>query len=412
VIAFLGISNGLSHLFSRLTFAMKIAYFDCFSGISGDMILGALIDLGLGRDRLQAELDKLELSGYQLEVSSVTKGGIRGSKVEVKLSAQAQPVRNLAHIQQIIEPSSLASPVKRRVCQIFQRLAEAEARVHGIALEKVHFHELGAIDTIVDVVGAVAGLSLLGVEQVIASPINVGSGLVDTEHGRLPVPAPAALELLKGASIYSSGIDLELATPTGAAIITGLAQDYREYPPMRLEAIGYGAGGYSVDSLPNMLRIALGEEEANYLQDQLIVLEADIDDMNPEWYAWVMERAAATGALDVSLTPIYMKHNRPASRLTLLSPPHLAHDLAGLVLAETTTLGVRFHSAHRIKLERQIEEVETEFGRIRVKIASVNGKVKNIAPEYQDCRRLARRWGKPLKEIYQAAMAASSNLDR
>ncbi len=389
---------------------MKIAYFDCFSGISGDMILGALLDLGVKLGDLRAELKKLGLGGYQLDVRSVTKGVIKGSKVDISLSSSAQPVRNLTDIEQMIERSSLALPIKQKVCHIFKRLAEAEAPVHGVALEEIHFHEVGAVDAIVDVVGAVVGLTLLGIDEVAASPINVGAGTVNTQHGRLPVPAPATVELLKGAGIYSSGVGYELATPTGVAIITGLAQSYGYYPPMRLESVGYGAGAHDIDNLPNMLRIVIGEGQSDCLRDQVTVLEADIDDMNPELYAWVMEKAVEIGAIDVSLAPIYMKNNRPASRITLLSPTHLAQSLTDLLLAETTSLGVRFYPVGRTKLERQVEEVETEFGRIKLKVARIDKKVKNIAPEYADCKRVARERGVPLKKVYQVALVAGSKL--
>jgi hypothetical protein len=389
---------------------MKIAYFDCFSGISGDMILGALIDAGVKAVDLEAGLDKLELTGYQLEVSPVIKGCIQGTKVEVRLSAKTQPMRKLAHIRQLIAHSSLTAGIKDKACDIFQRLAEAEARVHGIAVDEVHFHELGALDTIVDVVGTLVGLDLLGIERVMASPINVGSGMVNTQHGKLPVPAPATLGLLKGARIYSSGLDFELATPTGAAIITALAESYGPYPAMDLEALGYGAGNYDIDKFPNMLRMAIGEQQAAYPQDQITVLETDIDDMSPEWYDWVMERAFGLGAIDVSLSPIYMKHNRPATRVTVLSPPHLAHTLADLLLVETTSLGVRFYPAFRTKLEREIKVVETGFGRVKVKIAKLKDEIKNIAPEYKDCQKIAREVNRPLKEIYQAAIAATTKL--
>lgn len=388
---------------------MKIAYFDCFSGISGDMILGAMLDLGVGLDELKAELNKLGLDGYQLNVRSVTKGVIKGSKVEITLSSPIQPVRKLADVQQIIDSSSLIPPIKHKACHIFKRLAEAEAHVHGVTLEEIHFHEVGAVDAIVDVVGAVAGLSLLGIDGVVASPINVGAGMVNTQHGCLPVPAPATVELLKGARIYSSGVEYELATPTGAAIITSLAQSYGHYPPMCLEAVGYGAGDHDIDNFPNMLRIVVGEVQVDCLQDQVTVLEADIDDMNPELYAWVMERAFELGAIDVSLTPVYMKNNRPASRITILAPPHLTHTLTELLLAETTSLGVRYYPVERTKLERRIEEVETEFGRIKLKVARINKEVKNIAPEYADCRRVARETGMPLKEVYQVAKQAWIN---
>jgi uncharacterized protein (TIGR00299 family) protein len=387
---------------------MKVAYFDCFSGISGDMILGALIDLGLKEEDLKAELNKLKLAGYQLRAESAIRGCIQGTKVEVITLENEQPRRNLAHINRIIEQSLLEASIKRKACLIFQRLAEVEAKLHGVSTKEVHFHELGAVDTIVDVVGALTGLSLLGIESIVASPVNVGSGKIDTQHGQLPVPAPATLELLKGARIYSSGADFELTTPTGAAIITHLAEEYGPYPAMRMTAVGYGAGSYNNDNFPNALRIVVGEQQPDCLRDQITVLETDIDDMNPQWYDWVMERAFGLGAVDVTIIPIYMKQNRPANRIAILSPPHLADPLVELLLTETTSLGVRIRTEHRAKLERLIKEVPTEFGPIKIKIAKINGEVKNIAPEYKDCQRIARETGRPLKEVYRAAIVAST----
>ncbi len=389
---------------------MRIAYFDCFCGISGDMILGALLDLGFKLEDLRSILGQLNISGFDLQERSVKRGGITGRKIDINISQKSQPLRNLTHIRQIIEQSSLSNTIKNTSCHIFNRLAKAEARIHGLTIEKVHFHEIGALDTIIDVVGAVAGLNLLKIDKVSVSAINVGSGTVNTQHGMLPVPAPAALELLKGLNIYSDGTDCELATPTGAAIISSLAENYSSYPKMRVNAIGYGAGNRQIKNIPNLLRITIGDTHCNYPSEQISILEADIDDMNPEYYGWIMKKAFEAGAVDVCMIPIYIKNNRPATRINILSLPEDAQNLAGLLLSETTSLGVRIFTTERIKLERKIRPVQTLFGQVNVKIALLDGKIKNIAPEYRDCIRLADTTKRPLKEIYQAALTAADAL--
>jgi hypothetical protein len=387
---------------------MKIAYFDCFSGASGNMILGALLDAGLVPDRWQAELEKLHVTGYEIVLESVQRRGLHGTHVQVKVTEE-QPVRHLHHIQEILTASDLPEPVKNRSLAIFTRLAEAEARVHGTSVKEVHFHEVGAVDAIVDVVGAVLGLFLLSVDQVYVSPIHVGRGTVKSAHGTLPVPAPATLELLKEVTIYGRNIEAELVTPTGAAILTTLAEALANAPPMRATQIGYGAGTRELP-IANLLRVTIGETASNvtgYQEDVVTLIETNIDDMNPEWYEHVMARLLEAGALDVFLTPIQMKRNRPAVQLSIIAAADREADLLQIVFDETTTIGVRTSQMRRRKLERQTVNVDTPYGPVQVKLAQRGGKILNISPEYRDCQRIAQEQHVPIKEVYQAALQAA-----
>ena len=387
---------------------MKIAYFDCFSGVSGDMILGALVDAGLEMERLKVELARLPLSGYTLSAETVRRRGLRGTHVEVGVSEEGVE-RHLHEIEEIIEGSDLPDEVKARGMAIFRRLAEAEARVHGIPVERVHFHEVGAMDAIVDVVGAVVGLWLLGIEHVYASPVHVGRGTVECAHGTLPVPAPATQELLRGVPIYGRDVDAELVTPTGAAILTTLAERFGAAPPMRVEQVGYGAGSRDLP-LPNLLRVSIGEtteQVEGYEEDVVTVIETNIDDMNPQLYEHVMERLFDAGALDVFLTPIQMKRNRPGVQLSVLVTEERVADVLDILFAETTTIGVRTCPMRRWKLGRERIVVETRYGPVGVKVARRGGTVMNVAPEYRECQRVAEEQGIPLKEMYQAALEAA-----
>ncbi len=391
---------------------MKIAYFDCFSGISGNMALGALLDAGLALDRLKAELARLPLSGYALTAQAARRGGLRGTYVEVQVSDHTHE-RHLHDIERIVEGSNLPQEVKSRGLSIFHRLAEAEARVHGIAVEEVHFHEVGAVDAIVDVMGTVIGLWLLGVEQVYASPVHVGCGTVECAHGTLPVPAPATMELLRGVPTYGRDVEAELVTPTGAAILTALAEGFGASPPMTVGQIGYGAGSRELPH-PNLLRVSIGnadEKATGYKEDTVTVIETNIDDMNPQWYEHVMARLFEAGALDVFLTPIQMKQGRPGAQLSVLVAEETVSDVLPILFAETTTIGVRLHRARRYKLHREIVTVETDYGPIDVKVAWHGERVMNVAPEYRDCRRAAQAHGVPLKEVHQAAMTAAGDRD-
>ena len=382
---------------------MKVAYLDCFSGVSGDMLLAALLDAGLPKETLEAELAKLALPGYRLKVSAVKRGFISATAVEVELAGPS-PLRRLGDIAELVEQSQLSARVKARAREVFTRLAQAEGKVHGVPPEEVHFHEVGAVDAIVDVVGAVAGLEALGVEQVACSPLALGRGWVKFEHGESPVPAPAVAELVKGAPVYAGEIEAELTTPTGAAIVTTLCRDFGPLPAMRVEAVGYGAG--SRDSTrPNVLRLWIGERENLPARERIALLETNLDDMSPELYEHALGRLFEAGALDAFLTPIIMKKGRPATLITVLCDPAKTSELAEILFRETTTLGVRVRESERWCLEREWIEVETGWGKVRVKVGRLRGEVTSLAPEYEDCRRLAEESGIPLKTIYDDALA-------
>lgn len=385
---------------------MRIAYFDCFSGASGDMILGALVDAGLDIDRLRGELAKLPLEGYRLTSERVVEHGLAGTRLRVEIETGPQPHRRLREVLSLIQASSLAPKPKERSAAVFHRLAEAEARVHGTAPEEVEFHELGAVDAIVDIVGAVVGLEMLEVTEVYSSPLPAGGGMVVTAHGQLPVPAPATLELLRSARapLRPGPGDAELLTPTGAAILTTLAL-FSPAPTLRLEAVGYGFGGRKLP-WPNALRIWLGEPVVEGLaEDTASLIETNIDDMPPELLGYAMERLLAAGAWDVYFTPIQMKKNRPAVKLSVLGPPALGRALAELVLQETTTLGVRLQRVERLKCQRWTTTVSTPFGPLPAKVKEVGGKL-SVGPEYEACRRIAQERGLPLAEVYAAVTAA------
>jgi uncharacterized protein (TIGR00299 family) protein len=386
-----------------------IAYLDCFSGISGNMMLGALLDAGLELERLEAELAKLSISGYKLKVEPVKRHGLSGTHVEVEVS-ETGVERHLHHVEEIIESSDLPEEVKQRGLGIFRKLAQAEAKVHGAPVESIHFHEVGAIDAIVDVMGAAIGLWLLGIGKICASPVHVGRGTVTCAHGVLPVPAPATLELLRGVPIYGRDVDAELVTPTGAAILTTVAESFGAAAPMRVAHIGYGAGTRELP-IANLLRISMGEASSDareYEEDTVTLIETNIDDMNPQWYEHVTARLFEAGALDVFLTPIQMKRGRPATQLSVLAPESRVPDALDILFTETTTIGVRMQPVQRRKLHREMVTVETPYGPIAVKVARQGETVVNATPEYRDCQRIATERGVPLKDVYRAAMEASS----
>jgi len=384
---------------------MKIAYFDCFSGASGDMILGALLDAGLSFDRLMGELAKLRLSHYDIQTRKVTRKGIGGTHAVVLVDDHhhRHHHRHLGDIETILESSDLDDVVKNRSLAIFRRLAEAEAKVHRTPIAAVHFHEVGAMDAILDVVGAVAGLATMGIDRIFCSPLHVGTGTVECAHGTLPVPAPATAELIRGIPSYSTGVLGELLTPTGAAILTTLSSRFGTMPAMSLEEIGYGAGTLEL-AIPNLLRIMIGEssdELQGYEREQIAVLETNIDDMNPQLYDYLMGRLFEMEALDVFMSSVQMKKNRPGILLTVTCPPHLVERFTGFLLRETTSIGLRWRVENRFKAHRTIREVQTPFGIIRCKVAELNGEIINIAPEYDDCKRAALEQRLPLKEIIE-----------
>lgn len=378
-----------------------IAYFDCFSGVSGDMALGALVDAGLPLETLQDQLARLDLAGFRLLARRRADYGVSGTYLEVLVDETNQPARRLPEIVALLEASRLDGAVVARARAVFERLARAEARVHGTRPDEVHFHEVGGIDAIVDIVGVVAGLQTLGVSRVYASPLPLGGGSVKTRHGVLPLPAPGTLEILAevGAPTRPVTTDRELVTPTGAALLAELA--IFEQPSLRVQRVGYGYGRYQLP-WPNCARLWLGEtEELPGVREEVAVLETNLDDMTPEQLGYVMERLFAAGALDVYFQPLYMKKNRPGVLLGVVARPAQAAALAAMMLAETSTLGVRVSRLERYAAERAERSVETPFGAVRVKVKRLPGR-EVVAPEYEDAARLARASGVPLAEIYRA----------
>jgi uncharacterized protein (TIGR00299 family) protein len=380
---------------------MTLAYFDCFSGISGDMTLGALVDAGVGIDVLRAELEKLNLPGYEITALKVMRSGISATKVHVCLDGQEQPARRLADIRTLLEASALSAPIRQKSIGIFERLADVEARVHGTTPDKVHFHEVGAVDAIVDIVGSVIGLEMLGITAVVGSAVNVGSGTIRTEHGTLPVPAPATAELLKGIPSYGSPIPFELATPTGAVILSTLASSFGPMPRMRVNRVAYGAGNKDIEGQPNVLRLMIGEPAAAYDEDSSMLIETNIDDMNPQVYDYLVDKLMQQGAQDAYLTPIIMKKSRPAVMLSVLTDASSADRVVDTIFRETTSIGIRLNEVARRKLSREIREIETLYGKIRIKVSRQGEEILTATPEYEDCRRIAEEKQVPLKDVME-----------
>ncbi|HWR50557.1 MAG TPA: nickel pincer cofactor biosynthesis protein LarC [Bryobacteraceae bacterium] len=385
---------------------MTICYLDAFSGLSGDMLVGGLADAGADAAALTCALQSLA-TGASFRFEKTKRRGIAATKFFVEGGEQKKH-RHLPHILEMIEHGDLPSRVKREASAVFRRLGEAEARVHGVPIEKVHFHEVGAVDSIADIVGACMGLALLSVDEVWCSPVNVGSGTVDTEHGVLPVPAPATAALLEGKPVYARGPAMELTTPTGAAVVSALASGFGPMPPMTVRSSGYGAADRDFTEHANVLRVVIGEAARAAESTTVAVLEANIDDSTPEVLGWAMERLLGAGALDVTFTPIAMKKNRPGTLVTVIARPEHREEMAGILFAETSTLGVRLHDAERRVQAREIVEIDTPHGRVRMKVAREG----NFAPEYEDCRQLAIERGVPLKEILIQANLAFLNQKR
>jgi uncharacterized protein (TIGR00299 family) protein len=385
---------------------MNLAYFDCFSGISGDMTLGALIDAGCDVDRLRAGLQALAVPGWELTAEKVWKNGMAATYAKVKIEDQKKH-RSLNDILEILHKSELAPEARDRASAIFQKLGEAEARVHDVPLEKIHFHEVGAVDAIVDIVGACLGFHALGIGKFACSPLNVGGGTAKMAHGVLPVPAPATANLLQGKPTYSNGVQRELVTPTGAAIVAALCDSFGPQPAMTVSAIGYGAGTADLEGQPNVLRIMIGESAEKVIagyDEEVSVIEANLDDMNPQIYGYFLERALAAGAVDVFTTPVQMKKNRPGTLLTVLCKPQDANALTSLIFAETTTFGVRTTIAQRRILPREHVSVNTSFGDVRIKLSRVNGRILHVSPEFEDCRKLAVEKNVPLQQVINEAL--------
>ncbi len=370
------------------------------------MTLGALVDAGCDLEHLRAELRGLQVSGWELSATKVWKNGMAATHVQVKTEDQ-QKHRSLSAILDILGGSQLSPQVRERAAAIFQKLGEAEARVHDVPLEKIHFHEVGAVDAIVDIVGVCIGFSALGIEKFACSPLNVGGGTVKMAHGVLPVPAPATANLLQGKPTYSNGVQRELVTPTGAAIVATLCDSFGPQPPMTVGAIGYGAGTAHLEGQPNVLRIMIGEAAEKVVagyDEEIAVIEANLDDMNPQIYGYFLEKALAAGALDVYTTPVQMKKNRPGTLLTVLCKPHDTNALMSLIFAETTTLGARTYRAQRRALPRESVNVTTSYGDVRIKLSRVNGRILHVAPEYDDCRKLAVEKNVPLQQVIAEAL--------
>ena len=388
---------------------MRIAYFDCFSGASGDMVLGSLFDAGLSPRLMREALDKLKLPSIRLRVKKVLKAGIAATQVIVEGKHEKRSHRNLKELLGIIDRSRLDTELKEKSRAIFSRLASAEAEIHHKRVEEVHFHEVGGLDSVVDIVGAVWGFREMRFEKVYVSNINVGTGFVRCEHGTLPVPAPAALSLTKGMPIYSSGVEKELLTPTGAAVLSTLGSEFGHLPAMKVERIGYGAGRSDLPH-PNVLRLMIGTAESTPATEKVMIVETNIDDMNPQFYEYIMEQLQSQGVAEVFLTPIFMKKNRPATLLTVICSIEKLSSVAQFLLRETTTLGVRWREEERACAERQIIRHRTKHGVIHFKLARWDGKIVNLAPEYEDCKRLAFEKGVPLKEVFEEAKKAATTL--
>ena len=393
---------------------MKIAYFDCFSGISGDMTVGALLDAGLKIEILEKELKKLGLSGYQLEVNKVVKKGISATQFKVKIEEEGVE-RRFEDILTILEKSKLDEEIKERTKKIFFNIAQAESKIHQKDIDKIHFHEIGGLDSIIDITSAVIGIKTLGIEEIYSSALPVGKGFVKCAHGVIPVPAPATLELLKNIPTYSGGIESEMITPTGAAIIGTLAKSFGERPLMKIERTGYGAGEKEF-TIPNLLRVSIGEKilkdenlKDDYVSDEAMLIETNIDDMNPEFYDYIMDKLFVQGALDVFLTPIQMKKNRPAHMLSIIVYKQNLKEMLEVLFSESTTLGVRLREIKRLRLDQQNFIAETKYGKIKIKVAMFKGEIKNIAPEYEDCKKMAKQHQVPLKEIYEEAKKVTYN---
>lgn len=387
---------------------MRIAYFDASAGVSGDMILGALVDAGLGLEGLERELRRLNLSGYRLSAEETRRAGFRATRITVTVAEEHHHEgegghgRRLPEILELIHRSDLDPSVKERAALVFRRLGEAEARVHGRPISETHLHEAGAVDALVDVVGAVAGLAALGVERVVFSPLRLGYGTVRSAHGLLPIPPPAVAELIKGVPVYAGEYEGEMVTPTGAALATTLAESFGPMPFMIPVAVGVGAGS-AERAIPNVLRLFLGDDRTGAEEgcEELVVLETNLDDMNPEFCEYLSARLFAAGALDVWLVPVQMKKGRPGIVLHVLAAPGEAEELRALIFAESTTLGLREHRVARYALARETLTVMVEGEAIRVKVGRRGGRAVQAAPEYEDCRRVAERTGRPLKEIYR-----------
>ena len=374
------------------------------------MTLGALVDAGVSIKELERRLSLLPIKGYKLKAAKVKRAGIAATKVDVVLTPEGkkQKVRKWSDVDKVIKDSTLPASIKKKGRAVFKKLFEAEARVHGGKYDTIHLHELGAIDCIVDIFGTLIGLDILGIKKIYSSSLNLGSGTIKTEHGIMPVPAPATLELLKGVPVYSSDIKFELTTPTGAVLISSLAVGFGPIPEMNIIKTGCGAGNKDIKDRPNILRLFIGDEvEKKNADEEIAVIETNIDDMNPEVYEYVMDKLFKAGALDVFLTQIIMKKSRPAVKLTVLCEEAKKDEMISIILKETTSIGLRFYNAGRKVLEREIRKIETKYGVIRVKESRLGDEVVKVSPEYEDCKKIAKKHDIPLIEVMKLAGLSS-----
>lgn len=387
---------------------MSILYLDTFSGISGDMMLGLLVDLGVDLNVIEAELAKLPISGYRLEQSNEKRHGIGGTRIKV-LCEDHQPARSWTIIDSILANSSLNESAKSMARRIFRRLGDAEAHVHKVDLDEVHFHEVGAVDAIVDIVGSAIGLQLLGVQKIVCSPLPLSKGMIRGSHGAMPLPAPATLQILQGHPVCDADCTRELVTPTGAAIAVEIAQ-FCVMPEITIERIGYGVGGWDLDDRPNLLRGIIGSQAAaeGFERDTVTVIETHLDDSSPEWLGSLIDNLMTGGALDAAFAPLQMKKNRPGTRLTVVAQPQEAEHLAQMILRESSAIGVRMHETRRLKLRREPAIVQTDLGEAEVKLIYEGQKLLRITPEHASCQKLAEATGRPLPEIYRVVTASAN----
>lgn len=389
---------------------MKTAYFDCFAGISGDMVTASLIDAGLDFNYLEKTLAGLGLSGYEISCEKKIKNGIAGTSFTVTVKKD-QPHRRLSDITEIIMGSPLHEKVKNDAISIFRIIGKAEAQVHVKSIEEIHFHEIGAVDSIIDICAAAAGINELGINKIISSPVNTGRGYVKSEHGTLPVPAPATAEILRGIPVYATDTAAELTTPTGAAILSHFAKSFSPLPQMKVESIGYGAGSKDLE-IPNLLRVYIGESASpeGIISDEVVEMETAIDDMNPEFYSYIFNVLLDDGALDVALIPVFMKKNRPGHILKVISAPEKSEQIISRIFSETSTSGIRISNTSRRILARRTVPVETPYGVINVKVHEMNGKVVTVSPEYEECRTVAIENDVPLKSVYNSALREAQKI--
>lgn len=387
---------------------MRIAYFDCFSGISGDMTVGAFLDAGLSMRVLSRELARLKIGGYELAARKVKRGALSGTKFDVIVKGRGHSHRSLKDVLSIINGSGLDKNVKRTAAEIFEVIGRAEAKVHGARdVSGVTFHELGEIDSIVDIVGAAIAFNELGIDETRASAVTLGRTLAGSGHGVIPIPGPASLEMLKGVPVTLSGIGAELVTPTGAGILKAACKTFGDVPEMEISAVGYGAGSRDLKEMPNMLRLVIGEGREDFNEDRIAVIETNIDDMSPVAFEHLFDRLFSEGALDAYVTNIYMKKTRPAFKLTVLAQEALLKKISAVIFRETTTIGVRYYGARRFKLDRKIVKAKTSHGDVFVKVSKGPGGILTVSPEYESCSRLAKEKKLSFRKVYESARTAA-----